>query len=188
MSNVLTYVDADLARQIATGLIGSEVRLAAREGTAFGINFKVLVRRDRGVEQSTTTKVSDLLPEVVADAVNEAVLERITSLQNDRERFIAGGTRAFRPGTPVAISNAQFILDGKLGKSVLGGEPCVQYRFQVGQFYLHAYCPMAAEKVFDSLVGQPVEVVGILRYTPAYTVPGALALSLGLRVCAVWLT
>jgi hypothetical protein len=187
MPNVLTFVDDTLARQIATGLIGSEVRLTTREGTARGINFKVLIQRDRSTEQSKTTRIAELLPETVAEAIREVVEDRIDNLEASRERLIAGSKGAFRPGSTVLVGNAQISLETKQSHCVLSGEDCVQYRLQQNGFYLHAYCSKNAEPIFDSFSGQPVEVVGILRYTPAYAVPGALSLSLGLRVCAVWL-
>lgn len=186
MSSVLTYVDEVLARQIATGLIGSEVRLTTREGSAVGINFKVLVRKDRGTEQSSATRVADLLPEVVADAIKESVNVRVESLHESREKFVAGTGAALQPGTPVAITNVRLDSEGKVD-AMLSGEACVQYRLRANEIFLHAFVAKSSESVLDSLVGQPIEVIGILRYTPAYSIPGAIALSLGLRLCAVWL-
>ncbi len=186
MPNVLTYVDEPLARQIATGLIGSEVSLSERRGSKIGINFNIIVSGDRSAERATTTRLSDLLPEVVAGAIYDAVAAKIESLATARSRLVAGGTDAFPPGTPIVLLNAQLSGDGKC-LALLSGEECIQYRLRINEFYLHAYCPKSAEIIFDSLVSQPVEVAGLLRYTPPYTVPGALSLSLGLRVCAVWL-
>lgn len=187
MSSVLTYVDEVLARQIATGLIGSEVRLTHREGSSLGINFKVLVRQDRGTEQSSATRVADLLPELVAEAIKDEVKFRIDSLTDNRERFVAGTSNAFQPGTPVAITNVRLDGVGKEAEAMLSGEACIRYRLRANEVFLHAFATKVSEPVLDSLVGQPIEVIGILRYTPAYSVPGAIAPSLGLRLCAIWL-
>jgi len=187
MARVLAYVDAPLTRQMATGLIGSEVKLTEREGKTAGINFKILLTRSTEDERSTTTKISDLLPEVVADAVYESTINRIDNLEIAREKLIAGSANAFKPGVPIVITNASISTDGKDQNALLSGEGCILYRLRIGEFFVHAYCGKDAENEFDSFASQPVEVLGLLRYTPSYPVPGAMHLSLGVRVCAVWL-
>jgi hypothetical protein len=187
MAKVLVYVDPLLTRQVASGVIGSEVSLTQKDSRTAGINFKVLLSRSSGEERSTTTKVSELLPEVVAEAVYEAVDSRIDSLENARERLIAGSANAFKPGSPVIVGNASLSAEGHLASSQLSGEACALYRLKIGEFFVHCYFPVDAKATCDSLVTQPIEILGLLRYTPSYSVPGAMSLNLGLRVCAVWL-
>lgn len=187
MPSVLTYVDELLARQIATGLIGSEVQLSKRSGSTVGINFKVLLQRNQGVETATTTRISDLLPELVAEALNEAIRERVNDLGIARSRLVAGSPGAYAPGTPVVVSNARLSIREKEPKSVLAGEDCVRYRLIVNEYFVHAFGPHNAETLLDGMADQPIDVAGILRYTPAYPVPGAVSLNLGLRICAIWL-
>ena len=187
MPQVLTYIDAPFARQIATVLIGSEVQLTDRKDYTSGINFKVLVTQSHGVQKTTTTRTADLLPEVIADALYDAIPERVSDLGTARLRFVAGSLNAYRPGTPIIISNGQLIMEGKQLPAQLAGEECICYRLQNGEFYVQAYCPHNSESLLDNLVGQPIEVAGLLRYSPAYRVPGAISLSLGFRICAIWL-
>ena len=187
MSHVLTYVDEPLARQLATSLIGSEVQLSETSGATAGINFKVLLTRNHGVSKATTTRTIDLLPELVAEAIYEGVAERIPDLQSARSKLIAGGDKAYRPGTPVILTHAVLGADNIIESTSLGGEECVQYRARIGEFYVHAFSSKLAHPLLRSLLDQPVEVAGILRYTAPYPIPGALSLSLGLRICAVWL-
>lgn len=187
MTKVLVYVDSLLARQVASGVIGSEVSLTEKDSRTAGINFKVLLSRSSGEERSTTTKVSELLPEVVAEAIHEAVNSRIDSLDNARERLIAGSMNAFRPGNPVIVGNAFLSMEGHIANAQLSGESCSLYRLKIGDFFIQSYFPIEAISVCASLMSQPVEILGLLRYTPSYSVPGAMSLNLGLRVCAVWL-
>ena len=189
MQSVVTFVDEGLARQIATGLIGSEVRLTRRDTSSIGVNFKVLVRQDHGTEQSKATRTTDLLPEQIAHAIWEELKERaIDNLSDARQRLVAGVDGAFVPGTPILVTNVQFSSAGKASPAALSGEQCIRYQLEGGGGMLHAYTAVSSESVIDSLVGQPVAVAGVLRYTPAYGVPGPLSLSLALRICAVWLT
>jgi hypothetical protein len=186
MARVLTYIDPTFARQIATGLIGSEVQLTERRDSTHGINFKVLVSRSHSAEKTTTTKTADLLPEVIADALYDAIKERVSDLGNDRSRFVAGSQGAHQSGTPIMVLNCQLILEGKEAFAQLAGEDCVCYRLRTGEFYIQAYCPRNSESHLDNLVGHPIEVAGLLRYTSTYPVPGAFSLNLGLKICAIW--
>lgn len=187
MAGVLAYVDAPLVRQVATGVIGSEVKLTERNGTTTGINFKILLSRNTGKEQSVTTKISEVLPEVAAEAVREETKCKIDNLEGARELLVAGGRNSFKPGMPIIVTNAIFSSDGKSSPVQLSGEPCAQYRLKIGDFFLHAYCSVGSEGEIDGFISQPVEVLGLLRYTAAYPVPGAMSLNLGLRICAIWL-
>lgn len=186
MKRVQIHVDETIVYKMATGIIGSEVRLSERSGSSLGINFKILLRQDIGTEKSTTTKSSELLPELLAEAMNDAITERITDLASARSRFVAGMDGAYNSGAPIVISNVQLSLDDKDPKAVLGTEDCVRYVLQGSNTCIHAFCLPKAEPILDTLVKKPLEVLGILRYTAPYNVPGAFPLNLGLRICAIW--
>jgi hypothetical protein len=187
MPRVLTYVDAPVARQIATSLVGSEVQLSENKNATVGINFKVLLTHASGATRTTTTKVSDLLPEVVADAIYEATQHRLTDLADSRNKLIAGNAGAFSPGTPILLQNGILLSEGRDMGAVLSEEECMGFRVGIGSFFVNAYCPRSAAPIVESLVNQPIEAMGVLRYTPPYSAGGALSLTLGLRVCAIWL-
>jgi len=187
MTRVLTFVDVPLLRQLATGIIGSEVKLTERDSNTYGINFKVLLSRSVGDERTRTTKISELLPELLSDAVYDAIQTRLDSLESQRPRFIAGTPGAFVPGTPLLVNNCVIVGDGKNAATQLSGEACVSYRLKVGDFFIHSYIGQDAQRDVDSLVDQPLEALGVLRYTTPYTVSGAYNLNLGLRIAALWL-
>src|SRR5687767_3903857 len=100
MQSVITFIDEPLVRQLATGLIGSEVRLTKKDTSVIGVNFKVLIRQDQGTEHSTATKTADLLPELLAQAIWEELKgKKVNSLREARPKFVAGMDGAFVPGT-----------------------------------------------------------------------------------------
>jgi len=187
MSLVLVYTDEPLVRQIATGLIGSEVQIGEGQSSQSGINFKVLLTRTKSAHHNTTTKIADLLPEMISEAIHNAISEKIIDLNDARIKLVAGGPAAFAPGTPVLITNCQLSGESIVTDAVLGTEECASYCLRINEFYLRAYIPKKAQGFFMNFLNQPVEVAGILRYTPPYNVPGALSLSLGLRICSLWL-
>lgn len=187
MQSALTYVDAGMARQIATGLIGSEVRLSEQRNAAVGINFKVVLTNGAAATRSTTTKISDLLPELLANAIYETVTHRIDNLENTRNRFIAGNSDAYVAGTPVLLRNAMLHVDDMDVTAVLSEEACARFRVSIGSFWLRAYAPLGAAEVIRALGESPIETAGVLRFTAPYAAGGALPLTLALRICAIWL-
>ena len=189
LTGYLAYVDQQLAYQMATGIIGSEVSLKKQRGTAAGINFKVIFTANSGIETSSTTKIEHLLPEVLMEALHEAVPNRATTLDSVRQRLLPGSNESFRPGTPLLLRNA-LIQDPPPHEEedlVLAGEKCELFTINSGSFSIRGFTNSSHASAVRQLIGAPAEVLGLLRYTPPYRVPGAVALNLGMRILGIWL-
>ena len=72
-------------------------------------------------------------------------------------------------------------------EDVLAGEECGMVLLKSGSYQIRGFVNAAHVLPIASLFDEPVEVLGILRYTAPYKAPGAAAINLGLRVIGVWL-
>ena len=183
---ILLYVDKELCVQLVTGMLGSEIHVSKQDSTAHGINFKVMLNRTSSTEKSVTTRIENLLPELVAQAAREATPTKITSLSEARAQLMAGANGAIPTGTPALITDVNFEEADHL-PGLFGGEHCVPARISGQGSHVRAFLNERDGSLLEQVSGQPVDVLGVLRYTPPYAVPGGIAISLGLRVCAVWL-
>jgi hypothetical protein len=169
-------------------LIGSEVQLSQHVTSTVGLNFKVIVSRDTGTERATSTRIENLLPEVLVDAFKEEVPEHARTLDDVRSRLVAGAANGFRPGTPLLIHEATLgPLPGHADDEVLAGEMCAPGRIESGSYFLRSYFMAQHRDMMSQLAGQPVSILGVMRWTPSYEIPGASAANLAMRVASVWL-
>ena len=187
MVQVLVYVDQDLACQIATGLIGSEVGLRRHTSSKVGVNFKVLLERDAGEERASSTRIESLLPEVLVEAVYEALPLKVPILDDIRDRLVAGAGNGFPPGTPLLVEQGTLEFAAGGNPILLAGENCEKARFQSGRYEMDAYLHDGHVAALRELSGEPLQVMGVLRWTPPYSIPGSTAINLGLRIAAIWL-
>ncbi|HVB42936.1 MAG TPA: hypothetical protein VNF47_09560 [Streptosporangiaceae bacterium] len=185
----LAYVDQQLAYQLATGIIGSEVSLTKQRGASVGINFKVIFAANTGTEKSATTKVEHLLPEVLMDALYEAVPNRAATLDSVRHRLLGGSNDSFRPGTPLLLHNAKIESHPPSSEEdrVLAGESCELFTISSGTFSIRGFANPSHASSVKQLIGEPIQILGILRYAAPYRVPGAVALNLGMRILGIWI-
>lgn len=189
MGAYIAYVDRELANQVATGLIGSQVALTKQRGATSGVNFKVIFSATTSTQHSSTTSIENLLPEVLMDAIQEVVPDKVQSLDDARGRLLSGAADGFRPGDPLLLRNAslQALSDGSKVRQNLAGEACAATELASGSFSMHAFVREAHEPAIHTLFGEPLEILGVLRYTQPYRTKGAAALNLGFRVVAIWL-
>ena len=187
MAQVLVYVDHDLTCQVATGLIGSEVALRRQGSSRVGVNFKVLLEREVGEERATTTRIERLLPEVLVKAVHDALPAKARVLDDVRDRLVAGASDGFRPGTPLLVEQATLEFPSNGQSAVLAGEVCGKGRLLSGRYAMDVYLRDGHVAAVTDLQNQPVQVMGVLRWTPPYAIPGSTNINLALRLAAVWL-
>ena len=141
MSKVLTYIDKPFARQMATSLIGSEVQLTNREDSPPGMNFAVVLNSTRSSQRSATTKAPGLLPELLADALYDASAEQVVDFGKARRAFVGGSQDAYRPRTPIVISDGCLISEAKQTNVQLADETCICYRLLIGGYNLRSLRP-----------------------------------------------
>lgn len=185
MTSYLAYFDRDLLLQVATGIVGSEVTLARQESATAGFNFKVIFTGTSGTQHSTKVSTDRLLPEQVADAVYRQVPDRAQSLEDVWPRLLPGNAKSLMPGTPLLLRRAT--LGTSTGAMTNAGEDCVLAPVSSGDYQIRALIRAEDAAVVDSLTGQPVEILGVLRYVTPYLTQGAASLNLGFRLVAAWL-
>ena len=190
MTGYIAYVDHPVALQLATGLIGSEVALTKSSQSTAGVNFKVIFSAAETRQQSTSTRLENLLPEVLVDALVQVVPHTSDLLDDVRDKLHAGHSDHLSPGASLMIRRAQLapVPAGEPGvETVLAGEECEVALLRSGDFTMRAFINQAHAGSVARLYGKPLAVLGVLRYTPPYGDGGASAINLGLRVAALWL-
>lgn len=189
MTSFVAFVDRPVAIQLATGLIGSEVSVARQETTTAGINFKVMFTGSHAAGTTSSTKVESLLPEVLVDALRRSVPARASTLDDIRSRLLPGSETVLAPGTAVLLERATLSPppDSDQTELTLMGEQCSFALLRSGDFDMRCFYSPEHESGIRPLFGQPLEILGILRFTQPYPAAGAVALNLGLRVVAAWM-
>lgn len=189
--NVLAYVDGQLLIHVATGLIGSEIQMKRESSSTMGFNFKVLVSRAETEGHVSTTRVDMLLPELLADAVKDAVPHgnRVSTLANIRERLVAGSTHGLKPGALLLVEQAKLEPSPEASPAgdLLSGERCQMMHLRSGDFFLRAFVAHDHAMLLTHLSAQPIEALGVLKWTTPYEAPGSMYPNLGFRVCCAWL-
>jgi hypothetical protein len=201
-NNTVVYVDRTLAVAIAAKLVG--VLQTQTEGANRSASFNWLVSAAVG-SQNTSARASDvreLLPEDLIYFLYPHIKERHASVEPVIGRLSSGAGDAFTPGTPISICGELSFpslenlptaykpyegVEIDLPQVTFHGEKCVVAQLKSGAFVVPVFFEEAAKYQVAFCHEQPVEVTGILRWTPPYSPRGGRALNMAIRSAALWL-
>jgi hypothetical protein len=199
--NTLVYVDRPLAIAIAAKLVG--VLQTQTEGSSKTASFNWLVSAGVGSQDTSATAsdVRELLPEDLLYFLYPHIQHRLTSIEPVIGKFSAGTADSFSPGTIVSIhGNLTFPeldlpekyspfkhSDINLPSVMFHGEPCIVGRLESGSFIIPVFFSESSKYQVVFCNDEPVEVTGVLRWTPPYSPKGGRALNLAIRCAALWL-
>jgi hypothetical protein len=200
--NTLVYVDRPLAIAIAAKLVG--VLQTQTEGSTKTASFNWLVSAGVGA-QNMSAKASDvreLLPEDLVHFLYPHITERHSSIESIIGKLSAGAGDAFPPGTVISVQGKLSFpdlgglsqgyspykhADVEIPQVMFHGESCIVGKLESGAFVVPAFFTESSKYQVVFCNDEPVEVTGVLRWTPPYSPKGSRALNLAIRCAALWL-
>ena len=189
MSTYLAYFERELLAQITTGILGSEISIALTEATNVWLNFKIILGSTSSSQHSSTVNVDKLLPEQIADAVKDACPLTANSLEEIRSKLLPGQEEHLKPGTPIMLKKVKIYKNRVPGQQYIrvADEECASVIMESGQFNLCGIVSRTKIEDLEPILGEPVEVLGVLRLAPMLKTKASASDSLGLRIAAIWL-
>lgn len=201
--HTLVYVDRRLAVAMAVKLIGLELnRTQSRErGGAF--NWLIQAYIDHGETTGISTDIRELLPEEIMYETYEAVAVeyKFKDIASCITGMAATGDKRLLPGRPISVEGVLKFPDlANLGSYnpfdppdiniktfQFHGEKCFTGEIHGDGYKLPVYFDEAAKAQVTFCNDYPVEVTGIVRWSPPYSPKGAHSLNLVIRAAALWL-
>lgn len=201
--HTLVYVDRKLAVAMAVRLIGLQLHRGQRNsaGGAFNWIIQAYVSRDENV--GFTTDIRELLPEEVMYEVYEAIDDefKFEDVEKCIEKMAEIGENQLLPGRPISVQGVLKFPDlQELGAYnpfeppdievktfQFHGEKCFVGQIHGNGFRLPVYFDEASKAQVAFCNENPVEVTGIVRWSPPYSPKGARSLGLVIRTAALWL-
>lgn len=199
--NTLIYVDRELLVGIGAMLVGVSQQETTRKG--YGASLNWLIQSNVSIDDSlgVTRDIRELLPELLFYRVYPKISKKFDQVETAVKALATPETSELLPGTPVAISGVlSFPEITGVGSYnpfdppnipvktfLIHGERCFVGRLHQSGFVLPAYFVEQAKSQVIFCQDQPVEVIGVLRWSPPYSPGGAKSLNLLLRVVALLL-
>lgn len=197
----LIYVDTELAVAIAAKLVGLQLQESISGGGGGAFNWLIQASISYEEGRSITRDIRELLPEEVMYEVYEHIDDRFVSIQECIRRMADLGGDRLLPGRPISVQGKLSIPDVKsLGDYDPFSPPDIEVRtFQfhgdkcfAGElcapgYKLPIYFAEESKAQICFCDERPVEVTGIVRWSPPYSTGGAIPLSLIIRASALWL-
>ncbi len=187
--NTLAYIDSVPLLAIAAKLVGNSVSTASSDGGSIGFQwgatFEARVQESREIQRDLAL----FLPEDLMYEVYGAIPQRHSGLQQVKAKLTTGTEGGFRPGSVVSIEGRLERPEGAAAWQAerFHGEDALAAQLASDDLRLQVRIPHAAREQADALVGEPVELTGILRWTPGYSPGGSATWNLALRAVAIWL-
>lgn len=199
--HTLVYVDRELAVAIATKLVGLLLGKEAREGRGISLNW--LIQSSISVDETEiiTRDLREMLPEDVIYLVYDRITNKFENVPEAIKAFARSGDQRLLPGEVVSVTG-QLMFSGLVLPDAFDpfsppdiqvktfnfhGEQCFVGRLSQEAFNLPVYFPETAKQQVMFAHSQPVEVTGIVRWSPPYSPGGASSLNLVMRAAALWL-
>ncbi|WP_424970630.1 hypothetical protein [Dinoroseobacter sp. S76] len=199
----LVYVDGETIRSIAVKYVGMEIgRTSGREisgswnfliqGEVSGAETNSVMRDIRAMlpEDIVLAVVPNLPSEVVFSSVGEAVEAFAQSGEN---RLVSGAAVRLRGRIVVPNHDETLEFDPfappklELPVVTFHDEQCFVVRVEGDDYRLPVYVPEAAKSQLVFCHDNPVDLLGIVKWSPGYSPRGGRSLNLAVRAVALWL-
>lgn len=199
----LVYVDAKLVSAIAVKYVGME--LGRTSGREISGSWNFLIQGEvSGAESSSVMRdIREMLPEDIVLAVVSqiptsqvfgSVSQAVDSLSRTGEDRLVSGA-AVRLRGKLVVPNIVQTLDfdpfdpPDLDLPVVSfhDEKCFVAKLLGDDFELPVYVPVGAKSQVVYCHDNPVDVMGIVKWSPGYSPRGSRSLNLAVRVVALWL-
>lgn len=201
--HTLVYVDKELATAMAVKLVGLQSEETRTRGVGGSFNWIIQANVADESSSSISVDIRELLPEDVMYRVYDALEPsyKFDNLSNAITRLSQTGDHALLPGQPISVTGTLSFPsitrtgpydpfnppDLTVPTFLVHGERCFAGTLTGDGFHLPVYFPEPAKVQVAFCHEEPVEVTGIVRWSPPYSPKGGRALSLIIRAAAVWL-
>lgn len=182
-TNTLVHVDGKLIVPIGAKLVGSVLSSGNEISAKGGFNWFVQASLKQATEQGVETRVSDLFAEDIFRTVYDKLAHRQLSVQTLCRQIQATELQAadivsvvgtlripgvnlprFDPFDPPTIEMPTYMVSG---------EQCFAAQLEDAGFLFPIYWSVRAKEVVCYCNNKPVEVMGVLKWSPAYEVAGS---------------
>lgn len=201
--HTLVYVDRQIAVAMAVKLVGLEQHKQNINTGSGGFNWLIQANISHGERTGIITDIRELLPEEVMYEIYEALDTeyKYSSVEDCVRGMEKRGEGQLLPGRPISVSGLlrfpglQNIEsydpfnppDIEVRTFNFHGEPCFAGEIHGNDFKLPVYFHESAKEQVTFANDNPIEITGIVRWSPPYSPRGASSLNLVIRVAAVWL-
>ena len=201
--HTLVYVDRELAIAMAVKLVGLELNKQKTNTGSGGFNWLIQANVVHGETTGIMTDIRELLPEEVMYELYNAIDAeyKYPNVQACVQGMGQSGDRQLLPGRPISVSGLLRFPDMKAIAAYdpynppdiemrtfnFHGERCFAGEIHGEGFKLPIYFHESAKEQIAFADGNPIEITGIVRWSPPYSPLGASSLNLVIRVAGVWL-
>lgn len=193
----LVYVDTDLVHAIGALLIGSTETSNISGGAGF--NYLLSSHIDSSVGSSRDLK--DLLPEQIFYKLYDKIPHKFENTKDATLALVNHEQNKIMPGSPISVcgilSFPELLAIGDydpfrppsidVETFEIHGDKCFVGSLEKDGYKLPLYFPDAAKSQVCFLQKEPVEVVGIVKWSPGYKAGGGKSLNMLIRVAALLL-
>lgn len=202
MENTLIYVDSKLSIAIAAKLVGVLSSSGKSQSNKIGINWLITSSIDEEHSSTTQVDIRELLPEDLVYLYYPHIDQKFEDLEKAIPLLNTTSSGSLKPGNVISIKGKlifhefdsilpEFLPfspeDIELKSYFFHGEECIIGELCGTNHKIPIYFPAISKYQIAFCHNQPVEITGIVRWSPPYSPGGASSLNLVVRCAAVWL-
>ncbi|MEO9875145.1 MAG: hypothetical protein ABJM26_20600 [Anderseniella sp.] len=197
----LVFVDRPLSISMAVSLVGLEIENTRTSGLQGGLSWLIQTNYSEDQSSSVMRDIREMLPETLAHDIDPKIPDahRFGSVKDCVESLANTGDGRILPGMPVKLAGVLTFPgfeeigdydplsppDIELPKFSFHGENCVLGQLEGDGFALPLYFLNDYVEQVAFCHNCPVEVTGIVRWSPGYRTRGARTLNLAIRVASL---
>lgn len=181
--NSLIYVEKRLIVPIAAKLIGSSLSSGTSSAKSAGFSWYLAASMESSSEKGAETKIAELFPEDILIHVYDHIQHSKMTVRDLCENIT---THKLEPASVVSIAGTLHIPGVKLGAynpfdppdiSIdktyrVYGETCFPAEVEKDGFKFPVYFLIDSKEIVCYSNEKPVEVIGVLKWSPSYEVGG----------------
>jgi len=198
--NTPIYIDKSLITAIGTQLVG--LKIDQSRSTTTGLSLNWLIQSSLAVDETTGVgrDIRELLPEHILYIIYPEVKSKFENVEICIDALLRSGENRLLPGEPLAVKGILQFPNIKVSNFdpftppdidvptfLVHGEVCFAGRLEGDGFRLPVYFLKDAKQQVLFCNNVPVEIVGITRWSPAYSTGGAKSLNSIIRVASLLL-
>jgi hypothetical protein len=198
--NTPVYIDKNLITAVGAQLVG--LRIDQSSSISKGLSLNWLIQSNLAVDETTGVgrDIREFLPEHILYMIYPELKCKFESVEGCIEALSKTGEDRILPGEPLAVKGILHFPDLKIETFdpfnppdievptfLVHGEECFVGRLEGNGFRIPLYFLKEARQQVLFCNSMPVEVVGIIRWSPAYSTGGAKSLNSIVRIASLLL-
>ena len=181
--NSLIYVEKRLIVPIGVKLVGSSLSTHDKTAGKTGFNWFVQASLEQSTEQSREMKIAELFPEDIFNSLYEKIASKEISVQQLCQKINSGNLKSADVVSIVGTLNISDITipqynPFKPPKIEISetykvyGEECFSAELENSGYKFPVYFLLDSKEIVCYAKDKPVEIVGVLKWSPSYEVGG----------------